>query len=126
MSDGPRTGMIVWQDLTVDDAPQLRDFYRAVVGWTSEGEDMGGYEDYNMVSPTNGETAAGICHARGSNAGVPPQWLVYIQVESVDAATQTCLALGGTVVDGPREMGNGRVAIIRDPAGAVCALWQPA
>ena len=31
---------------------------------------------------------------------------------------------GGKVVQPPREMGDGRVAIIQDPVGAACALYQ--
>ena len=35
--------------------------------------------------------------------------------------------LGGRVVDGPRSMGGGaRMCTIQDPAGAVCALYEPA
>jgi len=53
-----------WRDLTVANAPQVRDFYRALVGWDSRGEDLGDYEDYVMVAPTTGQSIAGICHAR--------------------------------------------------------------
>jgi predicted enzyme related to lactoylglutathione lyase len=34
------------------------------------------------------------------------------------------IELGGKVLDGPRAMG-GKFACIQDPAGAICALWQP-
>jgi len=27
-------------------------------------------------------------------------------------------------IDGPRSLGTGRFCVIRDPAGAVCALYQ--
>jgi hypothetical protein len=83
---------------------------------------MGSYDDYNMNSPKSGETVAGICHAQGPNANLPPQWLLYIMVENVDESAQRCVELGGQVVDGPRSMGEGRFCVIRDPAGAVAAL----
>ncbi len=79
-----RVGTIVWQDLTVPNAEQVRDFYQAVVGWESRPEDMEGYEDYHMIPPGSQKSAAGVCHARGTNAGVPPQWLVYVLVEDVE------------------------------------------
>ena len=124
-SSDARIGAIVWQDLTVEHAESVRDFYQAVVGWSSQGEDMGGYEDFHMISPSTGSSVAGICHARGENANVPPQWLVYINVKDVDASAARCRDLGGEVVDGPRMMGGGRFCVIKDPAGAVCALFSP-
>ncbi len=120
-----KPGTIGWQDLTVPNAPQVRDFYQAVVGWDVRGEDMGGYEDYHMISKATGQSAAGICHARGVNADVPSQWLVYIVVEDVARSCATCAERGGKVVAGPRMMGGGRFAVIQDPAGATCALYAP-
>jgi len=122
MSD-PNLGKITWCDLTVPDAKAVADFYAAVTGWTPQGLSMGDYEDFVMLAP-GGEGAAGICHARGENAGLPAQWLVYIGVADVDAAAQRCREAGGAVLHGPRAVGGGRFAVIRDPAGAVAALWQ--
>lgn len=124
MSDAarPPIGAIVWQDLTVADAVGVRDFYRQVVGWNAEPQSMGDYDDYNMQQPADGRTVAGICHARGPNARIPPQWLVYIQVQDVQASARACVELGGKVLDGPRPMGGGQFCVIQDPAGAVAAL----
>ena len=119
-------GQVCWRDLTVENAAEVRDFYQAVTGWSSTGQSMGDYEDYNMNRPGDGETVAGICHARGSNANIPPQWLIYIVVEDVDQSAVKCRELGGEVIDGPRDMGQSRFCIIKDPAGAVAALIQNA
>lgn len=118
----PQVGRILWQDLTVPNASEVRDFYAQVVGWTYTDHDMGGYADYNMNQPETGETLAGICHARGPNANIPPQWLVYIVVEDVAESARKCAELGGTLLDGPRTMGTDSFCVIRDPAGAVAAL----
>jgi predicted enzyme related to lactoylglutathione lyase len=40
--DHLQIGAIFWQDLTVDNAYQVRDFYSQVVGWTHADQDMGG------------------------------------------------------------------------------------
>lgn len=117
-----RTGTIVWRDLTVANATELKDFYQEVVGWRPVEHDMGDYADYDMLPPDGSESMAGICHARGTNANVPPQWLIYITVEDVDASAQRCIDLGGKVLDGPRQMGASRFCVIQDPAGAVAAL----
>ena len=118
-------GTIAWRDLTVDDAEAVRDFYTQVIGWDTRPEEMGGYQDYHLIAPGSDETVAGICHARGTNADLPPQWLVYVIVEDVDASANRCCELGGEVVAGPREMGGGHFCVIRDPAGAVLALYAP-
>ncbi|MHC5210638.1 MAG: VOC family protein [Planctomycetota bacterium] len=126
MSDAtrPAVGTIGWHDLTVEDAPAVRDFYTRVIGWKCEDVDMGGYADFQMMTPEGGEGVAGVCHARGVNADLPPQWLTYFVVADVEAAAQACRSGGGTVLTGPRGLGGGRVCVIRDPAGAVCALYQ--
>jgi predicted enzyme related to lactoylglutathione lyase len=124
-SKKPELGTIVWSDLTVKNAEQVRDFYAKVVGWKPESVDMGGYSDFSMIAPTTGKVAAGICHARETNADLPPQWLVYIVVENVDRSAAKCVEEGGNIVAGPRSLGGGRFCVIRDPAGAVCALYSP-
>jgi predicted enzyme related to lactoylglutathione lyase len=123
MSAKPRPGTITWQDLTVADAPGLRDFYAAVVGWTAEPVRMGEYADFTMNA--DGEAIAGVCHARGGNADLPAQWLIYITVDDLDHSIEECQRLGGSVIAPPRGLSGGRFCVIRDPAGAVCALYQP-
>jgi hypothetical protein len=121
----PGNGSIAWVDLTVPDAGRVRDFYVSVVGWKSGEVDMGGFSDFTM-SPPGAEPVAGVCHARGVNADLPAQWLVYVTVADLDASLERCRRLGGAVLAGPRGMGSfGRFALIRDPAGAVAALVEP-
>jgi uncharacterized protein len=117
------SGQIMWVDLTVPDAEKVRDFYADVVGWTPSGVDMGGYFDFNM-STADGVPAAGVCWRRGTNAHIPPTWMIYITVEDIDASVARCMELGGEVIEPTREVGTGRMAIIRDPAGAVAGLYQ--
>jgi len=124
-SDDAETGRILWHDLTVEDAEEIRDFYADVVGWSAEPVDMGGYADFNMLPPGSSEPVAGICHARGSNAGLPSQWLVYFGVDDLEASVSRCEAAGGEVVAGPGRAGGGRYCVIRDPAGAVFAIYEP-
>jgi predicted enzyme related to lactoylglutathione lyase len=126
-SETPEVGAIAWRDLTVDDAEKVREFYGEVVGWKAEPVDMGGYSDFNMTAPGSGTPMAGVCHRRGSNADLPAQWLMYVIVESLERSVARCEELGGEVVVPPKGMAeHGRYCVIRDPAGAVCALFQPA
>jgi hypothetical protein len=122
----PRVGRIGWTDLTVRDAETIRDFYANVVGWSPEAVDMGSYSDFNMTLPDDGSPAAGICHARGTNAELPAQWLVYITVQDLDESMSSCEERGGKIVVSPKDMGTmGRYCVIQDPAGAVAALYEP-
>lgn len=115
-------GRIEWMDLTVDDASQLKNFYCSVVGWTSNDVPMGSYDDFNINLPGTQDTVAGVCHARGGNANLPSQWLIYVRVASVEESAIECKKRGGKVVDGPRRMGGSNFCVIQDPAGAVMAL----
>jgi uncharacterized protein len=121
----PAIGSIAWRDLTVPNADSLRAFYEQVVGWKSRPVDLGAYSDFEMLQPANGESTAGICHARGSNTDLPPQWLIYIIVADIAASAARCVELGGQIIVEPRPLSGGIFCVIRDPAGAVCALFQP-
>ena len=82
---------------------------------------MGDYDDYNMTPPSGDKPAAGICHARGENARLPPYWIPYIAVADLAASIAACERLGGAVV---ARVGT-NCCVIRDPAGAVIALLGP-
>ena len=127
MSDPkPEVGTVAWVDLTVPEAETLRDFYRDVAGWRPAPVSMGDYSDYTMNTPGSDRPVSGVCHARGDNAGLPAQWLIYIVVADLDASIARCLERGGKVVAGPKSMGQARFCVIQDPAGAVAALYQAA
>ena len=127
-----KIGAISWFDLTVPNAEEVRDFYSNVTGWTYSNVDMSienengkeKYEDYCMNKPLDGTTVAGICHSKGSNANLPPQWMMYISVENVERSVKVALKKGGKIMDGPRKMGNMNFCVIQDPAGACCALIE--
>ena len=121
MTDKPAIGAIEWRDLTIEHAEAVSEFYAAVVGWTRDPVSMDDYSDYSMVTPA-GETVAGVCHARGPNADMPPQWLMYVRVANVEDSAASCERLGGKVLVAPKDMGGSRFCVIEDPAGAVLGL----
>jgi len=127
MCDHTEIGSIGWADLTVPDAPKLRDFYKEVVGWESEDFEMEDYSDYVMKTAPTGRPVAGICHAKGPNANLPPQWLVYITVADMTASAKACEELGGELLTPVQGVdGQGKFCVIKDPAGAIAALFEPA
>ena len=125
MSGSEGAGRIAWTDLTVPDAESLREFYSRVVRWSSAPVSMGDYDDFNMIPSGSEEPVAGICHAQGVNADFPPMWIIYIVVKDLEESLAACRDGGGEVLVGPKSMGPGSAyAVIKDPAGAVSALYQ--
>jgi uncharacterized protein len=123
------TGSIGWVDLTVPDAGLVRDFYQAVIGWKPHEvamKDAGAeYHDYAMLTPENGKSIAGVCYKRGTNKDLPSCWMIYITVADLDASLKKCVELGGRVAVGPKALGaQAKYAVIEDPSGAACGLFQ--
>ena len=120
-----KIGTIGWLDLTVQNADEISDFYNKVVGWQVLPFAMNDYNDYMMKDPATGDVVSGICHARGSNADLPAQWMVYIYVADLDSSLEKCTQLGGKLLSPVRNYGDdGKYCIIQDPAGAVMALFE--
>jgi predicted enzyme related to lactoylglutathione lyase len=118
-------GTLIGLDLTVQDADTVRDFYASVIGWEVEPFALGEYSDYFMKAPSTGEIVSGVCHARGENADLPPQWLTYVVVADLDESLRRVAAGGGaqaTAIKG--NAGSNRYCVIRDPAGAHIALME--
>jgi predicted enzyme related to lactoylglutathione lyase len=123
---GTRVGCISWLDLTVSDASAIRDFYRQVVDWSVqdvEMEDAGErYADYNMFGD-DGNPAAGVCHARGVNLGLPPIWMIYLPVGDLAESLRHVREGGGTIIKATRGTdGAYAYAVVQDPVGACLAL----
>jgi uncharacterized protein len=121
-----RAGCIAWLDLTVADAPATRDFYRQVVGWSVqdvEMEDAGErYVDYNMVGD-DGNPAAGVCHARGVNQGLPAVWMIYLPVGDLAESIRRVEEEGGKIIKTTRgSTGELSYAVVQDPVGVYLAL----
>ena len=119
-------GRISWLDLTVSNAAATRDFYRQVIGWSVqdvEMEDAGErYADYNMLGD-DGNLAAGVCHARGVNLGLPPIWILYLPVGEIAVSLRRVREEGGKVIkDSTEADGRYAYALVEDPVGAILAL----
>ena len=109
-------GCMVWNELASPDPPRARDFFSELLGWTVEPEESG----YGLIR-LNGELNGGI---RPPQDDEPTHWLVYFTVASCDDAVAAIRDAGGTVIAGPMDTPVGRVAAVRDPQGAVFALWE--
>jgi predicted enzyme related to lactoylglutathione lyase len=109
-----------WIDLGTNDAPGAKAFYGGLLGW--EFDDL----------PTGDKGTYSICRLRGKAvAGLydlaeTPGWGSYVKVDDVDRATERARELGAEVLVAPFDApGGGRVATVRDPAGASVSLSRP-
>ena len=118
-----KPGQIVWADLTTNQAESLKEFYKDVLGWqefpVAMKDNEEEYNDYAMLYDEK-KPAGGICNQRGVNANIPPQWIMYVCVEDVDATLQNALDRGAKLVhESKKADGSLNYVIIQDPAGAV-------
>ena len=119
-------GCISWLDLTVANASASRDFYQKVVGWSVQVVEMEDtserYADYSMLGD-DGNPAAGVCHARGVNVGLPPIWMLYLPVSDLAESLRRVREGGGKIIKETTGADGGYAyAVVQDPVGACLAL----
>lgn len=74
-------------------------------------------------------TSAGPFAALGSKEdryGDRNEWIPFVAVEDVEAATERAVGLGASLVRGKSRGPAGEFTVIRDPGGAALALWKKA
>lgn len=119
---GPVSAVPIWVDLATGDPGGSSAFYGALFGWRGEPADpaAGGY----AVMQLEGRDVAGIGPSQGPEQ--PAAWNVYIGTEDAEATADGVRAAGGTVVAPPFDvLGQGRMAVFKDPGGAFFSVWQP-
>ena len=78
------TGRFVWHELHTTDRPKAQKFYATLIGWETKEVPMGPGEPYTLCL-LGGKDHAGITKSMAP-AHVPPHWLPYLAVDSVDAS----------------------------------------
>ena len=120
-------GAFCWIELSTTDQNAAKSFYTSLFGWASQDFPMGPNDLYTMFQLEGRDTgAAYTMRPEQRSQGVPAHWLIYIAVESADAAASRVPQLGGKLLAPPFDVNDvGRMAVVQDPTGAVFALWQP-
>ena len=118
-------GTFGWAELNARGIDRAKEFYAAVFGWASKSSPMGeGQGDYTEFQ-LNGESILGGLEMMPMvPAEVPSYWMVYFNVDDVDAAFQRALGLGAVEMVSPSPMPGGRFAIVNDPQGAMFGLLK--
>jgi len=118
-------GAYGWAELNARGVDRALPFYAAVFGWTTRTSDMG------EGNPPYVEFLAGADSVAGAwemNPAIPPEvpsyWMVYFNVDDVDAAFRRGLDAGASEMMAPQDFPGGRFAIIGDPHGATLGLLR--
>ena len=120
-------GTFSWVDLSTTDPDAAKAFYGGLFGWEAHDMPAGAAGTYTMLRLDGDDVAALSAQSEQERSlGLPPHWNSYVTVEDVDASAARAQALGATVLAGPFDvLRAGRMAVVRDPTGAVLSLWQP-
>jgi len=113
-------GALSWDELASSDMKASAGFYSQLFGWTVEPVE-GMQFPYMTIKNAAGRNNGGI---RPTMDSEPPNWLVYFGVDELKAVVSKVGELGGGTISGPMDIGVGSIAVVRDPQGAVFALYQ--
>ena len=74
-----------------------------------------------LALQTGGAIGGGIVECDTDHA----VWLPYVAVQDVEVMTDRAVALGASVLLGPRTGAAGRRSVVRTPSGGEIAFWEP-
>ena len=118
-------GSFCWPELATPDSPMAKEFYSGLFGWTPlDVASAGGTYTFLQLRGRDVAALRTLSDRERAN-GVPSHFLSYVSTASADASAARAKELGGTVLAGPFDVeAVGRMAVVRDPGGAVFALWE--
>jgi predicted enzyme related to lactoylglutathione lyase len=122
-----KPGTFCWVELATTDANAAKSFYSQLFDWKFKDNPVSPEMVYTMVQ-LDGKDVGGLYQMTPdmTGQGIPPNWLSYVSVKSADETTEKAKTGGATVLNGPFDVFTiGRMSVIKDPTGAVFALWQP-
>jgi hypothetical protein len=113
-------GALAWNELATPDVDAAIGFYGDLFGWTTHPFENSP-ERYEIIR--NADRGNGGIHELREGQG-PPNWLVYLGIDDIDAGLARVEELGGSKLMGPIDIGIARTGIVRDPQGAVFAIYD--
>jgi uncharacterized protein len=123
-----QAGVPCWVDTAQPDPEAAIGFYGDLFGWEfmgpgpMPGEPPGEY----FVARLRGRDVAGVSSQPSHGSPQATTWSTYVSVQSADETAELARSAGGTVLVPPFDaLPAGRMAVLRDPAGAVVCVWEP-
>lgn len=120
-------GYFFWNELMTRDVEKAKAFYGALIGWTFAAMPMAGGSTYWLFTPEGADRPAGGVMEIPAGSDMPGEyWFAYIAVDDLDGRLAHVAEHGGLVAREPFEVpGVGRIAIVRDAAGATLGWIAP-
>lgn len=119
-----KMGEFCWNELATSNVQAAKDFYGKVFGWQFSDHEMGDMT-YTMIKHNDKEFAGIWAIPKAKAKEIPPHWMAYILVESLDKSLEKARKHGASIMKPAANAGDfGRFAIITDPTGAHIALWE--
>ena len=117
-------GCLGWNELQTPNPDTASDLYSRLFDWSVERMEHDGTTVYVLVKNSAGRTNGGIMPIVEGQDDTLSHWLPYFVVTSCDEAVAHIEELGGELLAGPMEPGAGKIAVTRDPQGAVFAVFE--
>ena len=121
-----KPGTFCWVELATTNGQAAKTFYTQLFGWDYVDNPVGPDMIYTMLK-LNGKDVGALYQmpSEMTAQGIPPNWLNYVSVKSADETAEKAKAAGATLLKDPFDVFTvGRMAVVKDPTGAVFALWQ--
>lgn len=110
----------VWFHNNGQKPEETKAFLESLLGYQSSAGPGG----MTMLTTSAGPFAA--LGGRADRYGDQDEWIPFVAVDDVDAATQRAVGLGAGLVREKTRGPAGEFTVIRDPGGAALALWKKA
>jgi predicted enzyme related to lactoylglutathione lyase len=124
--EGYEPGVPCWVSTVQFDADQAVDFYTELLGWEATNLMPPDAEAKYFLCTLDGKRVASVVSTHGAPPPPSAVWGTYMWVDDADRATAAAVDAGGAVIGQPFDSpGDGRMAVLADPAGAVFGVWQP-
>lgn len=119
-------GAPCWFELGTTDQESAKSFYSELFGWSPTDTPIGGDQFYSMFQKGGRDVCAAYTLVPGlTPEPVPPHWMVYFASDNVDDCASKVIQAGGEVRQAPYDVfDQGRLAVCKDPTGALFSLWQ--
>ena len=119
-----KPGNFCWFELATSDQAAAKEFYGGLFGWTARDNPIGPDSFYTTFQ-LRGRNVGAAYTLMPEQHGVPPHWGTYVAVANVEDAMARAKALHAVaLVESADVAEHGRLAVLRDPSGAVISLWQ--
>ena len=124
--EGYRPGVPCWVATVQFDAERAVKFYGELFGWEATNLMPPEAEAKYFLCTLGDRRVAAIVSTHGAPPPPTALWGTYIWVDDADRTAADVVAAGGVVIGQPFDSpGDGRMAVLADPWGAVFGVWQP-